>query len=727
MSLITGEIFEFGPYRLDVTQRVFTRDGQVVPLPPKTFELLLLLVKSPGRAFSKQELMTALWPDTFVEEANLSFQTSVLRKALGEGGARWIETVPKHGYRFRAEVSTASADDAGAAAPVDRDGGGWSIRWTSGGRAKWFAAIGGVSVLCLVSYAVVLRSRTAATAPPAIVPVALTAYDGVASTPALSPDGSKVAFSWFNGTRGSNKDIYVKLVGPGEPQRLTTSTATDDAPAWSPDGRLLAFIRSTSETTDDLLVIPARGGDERRLTVMSVPDPRRRSRRNIAWTPDGKWIALGAQPAHDESHGIWLIAVDRQERRRLTHAPSDHADETPSFSPDGSRLAFIRRKLGAPEVKSAVHVLPLSLDLRASGPPIRVTPEGGARTGLAWTSDGRALVFSSSDHLFGRPHLQKVTLTRRLDELVGQPERLAFGEGAEGVSISRSGRLVYAARFRDSAIWKLPLSTLTDRPVAMPLLSSQFDEHAPDWSPDGKRLAFVSTRSGAEEIWIGDADGSNAVRATSFGGPQTSNPRWSPDGRTILFNSRREGSFDLYLLWPDTGELRRLTDQPTEEFEPRWSRDGRWIYFGSNRTGRTEVWRIPAGGGAGFRITQQGGLTATESPDSKFLYYAKDTSFPTSIWRVPVAGGEEMPVADGLSFPANFVVANQGLYLVAVGQASHQTSIDFVEYGTGHRTTIVNLGKLPWFGTALSPDQRSMLYATVDSTGSNLMLVDAFR
>ena len=84
MSLLSDELYEFGGYRLNVTQRTLTHASQAVPLPPKTFELLLLLVKSPGRAFSKQELMAALWPDTFVEEANLSFQISVLRKALGE-------------------------------------------------------------------------------------------------------------------------------------------------------------------------------------------------------------------------------------------------------------------------------------------------------------------------------------------------------------------------------------------------------------------------------------------------------------------------------------------------------------------------------------------------------------------------------------------------------------------------------------------------------------------
>jgi DNA-binding winged helix-turn-helix (wHTH) protein len=104
MSRAPNGLYEFGPFRLDLERRVFARGQQVLPLAPKTFDLLVLLVQSPGRAFSKQELMSSLWPDTFVEEANLSFQISVLRKALGEDGARFIETVPKHGYRFAADV-----------------------------------------------------------------------------------------------------------------------------------------------------------------------------------------------------------------------------------------------------------------------------------------------------------------------------------------------------------------------------------------------------------------------------------------------------------------------------------------------------------------------------------------------------------------------------------------------------------------------------------------------
>src|SRR4051812_30274033 len=98
------ELYEFGQYRLDSSKRLLTRDGETVTLAPKTYELLLLLVQSEGRALSKRELLSALWPDTFVEEANLSYQITTLRKALGEEGDHWVETVPKHGYRFTAAV-----------------------------------------------------------------------------------------------------------------------------------------------------------------------------------------------------------------------------------------------------------------------------------------------------------------------------------------------------------------------------------------------------------------------------------------------------------------------------------------------------------------------------------------------------------------------------------------------------------------------------------------------
>ena len=194
-----------------------------------------------------------------------------------------------------------------------------------------------------------------------------------------------------------------------------------------------------------------------------------------------------------------------------------------------------------------------------------------------------------------------------------------------------------------------------------------------------------------------------------MGGPQCSNPQWSPDGRTILFDSRRSGSADLYLLQPDTGKLTRLTDHPAYEGEARWSRDGRWIYFGSSRTGRDEVWRMPAAGGAASQITRQGGLAAIESHDG-VLYYSKDGASPTSIWRVPVDGGAEVPVVDGLSYSLNFAVSARGLYFIAMNDTPDRPSVDFLDFSTRQRSTLLRLDKRFWFGMTLSPDERSLVF-----------------
>ena len=207
--------------------------------------------------------------------------------------------------------------------------------------------------------------------------------------------------------------------------------------------------------------------------------------------------------------------------------------------------------------------------------------------------DGRGLVFSWGGH--GAP-----SRLRRISILSGEggiaaSELLPFGDQATALSISRSGRVVYSTRLRDVELFEIPLSG-TSQPKRVSGLSSTLDEHTPHYSPDGERLAFASTRSGTEEIWIANSDGTNPLKMTSMGGPQCSNPQWSPDGERIVFNSRREGTADLYLLQPDTGEVHRITHDPSEEIEPRWSRDGQWIYFGSNKTGRYEVWRMPGRG-----------------------------------------------------------------------------------------------------------------------------------
>jgi Tol biopolymer transport system component len=416
--------------------------------------------------------------------------------------------------------------------------------------------------------------------------------------------------------------------------------------------------------------------------------------------------------------------VDHPETRRLTETGgTSFGDWDPSFSHDGRYLAFVRESSLAAH---GVYMIPLSSALTPTGAAVRIAPETGTVGGLAWTPDDTGLVFSSGPHNAVLRRLYRAPAAQPSANRQNHPELLAFGDQATDVDVSANGRLVYVTRFRDSNIWQLALNG-NDQTNPTQLVSSTFDELTPDYSPDGQRLAFTSTRSGTEEIWVSRRDGSNAMVVTTMRGPLCANPRWSPDGSTILFNSRREGSSDLYVIRLDTGGVTRLTQDAGEEVEPRWSRDGRTIYFGSNRTGRLEVWKMSANGGPAVQITRQGGTTATESPDRRFLYYAKQSA-GRSIWRVPVEGGEETPVVEGLSHSLNFVVAERGLYLLAGRSIARlPASIDFFEYATGKRMTRLALGTAAGAGMALSPDERSLLFATIDRAGSDLMVIENFH
>jgi sugar lactone lactonase YvrE len=136
-------------------------------------------------------------------------------------------------------------------------------------------------------------------------------------------------------------------------------------------------------------------------------------------------------------------------------------------------------------------------------------------------------------------------------------------------------------------------------------------------------------------------------------------------------------------------------------------------------------------GSGAAQITKNGGQTAQESPDRRFLYYAKNGS-PTTIWRLSLDSGgldaaDDVQVVDGLSYPYNFVVGDRGIYFLAVGDLPTKTSIDFFEFSTGRRQTLARVGKPWWSGIALSPDQRWLLFAPVDRSGSDLMLVDRIQ
>jgi eukaryotic-like serine/threonine-protein kinase len=554
---------------------------------------------------------------------------------------------------------------------------------------------------------------------PTLTVVPVTSFAGYKDFGSLSPDGRRIAFSWNGGMGGSSgkqeRNIYTKTIGPDDPVRLTFAPEDDRLPAWSPDGRYIAFCRAlTPEPKPSryaIYVIPASGGQERKVAE---------GRMGVSWAPDGKTLALAGLPA--EGDGIFLLSLDTGERSQLTSS-QPYFDNLPVFSPDGRWIAFTR-DFGYSTQE--IFVIPAR-----GGTARQLTFDREPTYGAAWTADSREIVFASNRGVGGES-LWRIAVEG------GAPSRFsATPEGGFYPSISRQvNRLVYTELFKDTNIYAYE-SPGFESPSAPGrfegpkglILSSRRDD-SPSISPDGERIAFVSKRTGNEEIWVCDRNGRQLVQLTSFQEPETGTPRWSPDGRSIAFDSLAGGNPDIYVISADGGTPRRVTTGPSGNFMPSWSPDGKWIYFKSDRSGSDQIWKIPEAGGAPSQVTRGGATEAFASPDGKEVYFTKRDW--GAIWTVPVHGGPEKPLPELQRFDKIFRswgVANRGIYFISREEGPHQT-IRFFSFATRGTTSLVTLNREPIWNypdVALSSDGRQLLAACLDQEVNDLMLVENFH
>jgi Tol biopolymer transport system component len=399
-----------------------------------------------------------------------------------------------------------------------------------------------------------------------------------------------------------------------------------------------------------------------------------------------------------------LLSIETGEKRRVTTPPATSlGDVGPAFSPDGQKVAFVRVQ--------QVGLWDIYLAPAGGGDPKQLTFDGRWIGGLVWTPDGRGVVFSSQGWMW------------RISASGGEPDRIAgVGGNALLPAISRGGQRL--------AFWRVeaPDPKGAPKPATKLIASTRLDSD-PEYSPDGKRIAFTSGRSGSNQVWVCDSDGSNPVQLTSFSGPGASLSSWSPDGQYIAFNSILKGNFDIYVTSARGGVARQLTTHSALDARPSWSRDGRWIYFASNRTGAWQVWKIPSEGGTPVQVTKNGGYRALESVDGRFIYYTKDQGVDDA-WRVPVEGGEEVLVLGNLQ--TRWSVVERGLYFFDREESAATGAkwfIKFFDFEAGEVRPIVALDKGPETGgaPAVSPDGRSFLYWREDVGEADLMLVENFR
>ena len=294
-------------------------------------------------------------------------------------------------------------------------------------------------------------------------------------------------------------------------------------------------------------------------------------------------------------------------------------------------------------------------------------------------------------------------------------------------TISRSGyRFAYERLLRSLSIWQMSLAgSSSKRPYLLVSSTSDTDQGpGPQFSPDGKRLAFMSDRNGTMEIWVGNRDGSNTFQLTAVGGAGT--PRWSPDSQAVVFDvTTPNGSKIVSMSLHGTGP-QILTPDDAHSVCPSWSHDGKWIYFASPRSGDWQVWKVPAQGGSPVQITRHIGHAPLESLDGKYIYYSKTPNAEPEIWRVPANGGEEvvMPLVRPGTW-ASWQVVEKGILFVGPA-LGHQAVVSFYDAAKSRTTILTVLNKTPfWLGA--TPDGKTIAFDQPGQEQSQAMLVDNFR
>ena len=339
-AVFTPKVVRFGTYEVDLRSGELRKNGLKVRLTGQPFQILTILLERPGELVTREDLQKRLWPgDTFVDfDSGLNAAVNRVREALGDSAEnpRFVETLPRRGYRFIGQVEGPPRADSTHSQPaVDGQQNG------NAGRG-WKIGIAAGSVILLAAFGLLFptlaRRFLRQPRPQLLEAVPLTTLPGQEISPSFSPDGSQVAFGWNGENHGAGFDLYVKVIGTDKPLRLTNHPAPWLGVAWSPDGRSIAVNRLATEDRG-IFLVPALGGPERKLAstnnfALWAPNAA------LSWSPDGKQLAFAdGSPSAGYSTQIFLLSLDTLERKRMETG----CDWTfrPGFSPLGDSLVYI--------------------------------------------------------------------------------------------------------------------------------------------------------------------------------------------------------------------------------------------------------------------------------------------------------------------------------------------------------------------------------------------------
>jgi Tol biopolymer transport system component/DNA-binding winged helix-turn-helix (wHTH) protein len=724
--------YRFGDFELNVQSLRLRAASKIRPLEPKSFRLLQFLIENRGRAVSKEEIVAAVWPNTFVSDNSVTRAVTQIRKSLNDDAKepKYIETIPTVGYQFIADVESladAQSPPSGLRSVTD-----WRAPFAADKTRRLVA--GGATLVALITFGSWWHSTTDANfaAVPALVKLTkLTQLSGQQVDPAFSPDGSSVAFSW--GEQGSSRNIYAMTVGGRPPAQLTQDIATDLSPTWSPDGKQIAFLRLDTVSSGSIVLISAAGGAERVVRQIRIKEDLYRAMRPLlAWAPDGNQLVYTAQDDESERASLFLTDLHGDVSRKLADSDEGSLGTTaPAFSKDGKFLAYT---VASGIHASQLYIRPLASGLVPQGTPSLVpTTHGGQVTSPVWSRDGKRLFFVQDSAIFEWPAGR-------------QPRQIYAGASLGTISIAwgsgRSLRIVTGdANFSETD--RAELRTMSLRPGGLAAVgdsapfAASVAQSTPRFSPDGRLVAFRAPNAGSNQVWVADTNGENVRQLTHSLKGVGGYLRWSPDGNRLAFHAAGDSKPQIYLL--DMQRLlslnapglaaeapKQITNSVFGFFAPTWSRDAKYIYA-DRTTGGSRIFRIPVAGGQPEELFE--GATSIVTPDGHKIVYAKIGHlgiFSRSLDGDSTTNSEEKLVDDYRPPGADLNPVSDGLYYVSWNGADKPRSIRFYSYAQKKAVDVVaSPGRIPDSPSlAVSPDRRQIIYGELTATVKNLTLLE---